>query len=318
MSIAFILAGFLLLMFGGDTLVTGAVNVAKRLNMPAIVIGIVLVGFGTSVPELLTSVQANMQGYPGIAVGNVIGSNIANILLVAGAGAILVPIVADKGDLQRDGLVLGLSSLMFLAAAYSGLISYGLGLLFVVALVVYVAYLGISTRRTAREEKKALQDAENATVEDPPKSLGMAIVYTLGGIALTVLGADLLVRGATDIATNYGISDTIIGLTIVAIGTSLPELATAIMAGIRGQSDISVGNIIGSNIYNILAILGITALIKPLVIDPSVLNFDIWVMLASSAALLILPFIIGTIGRKTGIVFLIAYAVYLYILYLQI
>ena len=275
MTILFILAGFVLLMFGGDTLVTGAVNLAKRLHMPPIVIGIVLIGFGTSVPELVTSVQAAMRGFPGIAIGNVVGSNIANILLVAGAGAMLVPIVADVKDIKRDGLVLGLASIAFLAAAYAGGINFNLGFLFVAGLVIYVTYLVMSARRGVREDRAAMEAAEEATLEHPPKSLGLAIVYTIGGIILTVVGADLLVRGANTIATNYGISDTIIGLTIVAIGTSLPELATAVMAGIRGHSDISVGNIVGSNIYNILAILGITAMIKPLPIDPSILSLSL-------------------------------------------
>ncbi len=319
MSILFILAGFVILMLGGETLVNGAVAVAKRLNMPPLVIGIVLVGFGTSVPELVTSIQASLQGSPGIAIGNVIGSNIANVLLVAGAGAILVPIVADLKGLKRDGLVLMLATVMFFAAAYAGGISYGLGLLFTVSLVCYVAYLVMSERRRSRAHQKTVEvDDDAVSFEKPPKSLATAMIYTIVGIGLTVLGADFLVRGATEIARDMGISETIIGLTIVAIGTSLPELATAVVAGLKGEADVSVGNIIGSNIYNILAILGITAMIKPLPVDPSVLSFDIWVMAASSLILVALPFMFKKLGRGTGIIFLCAYAAYLFALYLMI
>lgn len=319
MSYLFILAGFVILMLGGETLVNGAVAVAKRLKMPPLVIGIVLVGFGTSVPELVTSIQASLQGSPGIAVGNVVGSNIANVLLVAGAGAILVPIAADLRGLKRDGLVLMLATVMFIAAAYAGGISFGLGLMFVAALVCYVAYLVISERRRSRAHQKTLEvDDDAVSFEKPPKSLTTAIIYTIVGIGLTVLGADFLVRGATAIALDFGVSETIIGLTIVAIGTSLPELATAVVAGLKGEADVSVGNIIGSNIYNILAIIGLTAMVKPLPVDPAILKTDIWVMAISSLALVLLPFVYKTLGRKTGIAFLIGYVAYLYMLYLMI
>lgn len=306
-------------MLGGETLVNGAVAVAKRLHMPPLVIGIVLVGFGTSVPELVTSIQASLQGSPGIAIGNVIGSNIANVLLVAGAGALLVPIVADLRGLTRDGIVLMASTVMFIAAAYAGGINFALGLMFTAALIVYVAYLVISERRRSRAHRAKMEVNDDAvSFEKPPETLTTAIIYTLAGIGLTVLGADFLVRGATEIARDMGISETIIGLTIVAIGTSLPELATAIAAGLKGEADVSVGNIIGSNIYNILAILGITAMVKPLPVDSSVLNFDIWVMAGSSLLLVALPFAFKKLGRVTGSIFLIAYAGYLFTLYTMI
>jgi len=205
---------------------------------------------------------------------------------------------------------------MFIAAAYAGEISRGLGLLFLTALVLYVSYLVISEQR----KKKAglavdVPFDEEVTFETPAKSLPRALVYTFGGIALTILGAKLLVLGATQIAQTLGVTDTVIGLTVVAIGTSLPELATAIIAGRKGESDVSMGNIIGSNIYNLLAILGITAMVQPLAVDPSILKFDLWVMAGTTALVMAVPLAMGRINRITGIVFVAGYAGYLYTLY---
>lgn len=317
-SIALILIGFVILMFGGETLVNGAVAVAKRLGLPSVVIGVVLVGFGTSVPELVTSLEATLQGAPGIAVGNVVGSNIANVLLVAGVGALLIPVTKPASGFWRDSIVLTGATLMFVAAALAGEISRGLGVLFLTALVLYVTYLIVSEQRKKRAGLEvAIPFNDDVTFEPAPKSLTRALVYTFGGIALTILGAKLLVLGATQIALALGVTDTVIGLTVVAIGTSLPELATAIIAGRKGESDVSMGNIIGSNIYNLLAILGITAMVQPLAIDPSLLKFDLWVMAGTTALVMAIPLVTGRINRITGAVFAAGYAGYLFTLYMM-
>ena len=271
MSILYLISGFVLLLLGGDALVNSAVSIAKRLKVSALIIGIVLVGFGTSLPELFTSLQANIKGVPGIAIGNVIGSNIANILLVAGAGALLMPMTLSTRDSLRDGGVLILATAGFAYSAITGIITAEMGYIFMLSILGYIGYVLWPSRKS-----KQPVEIEIDTQDDHNSTLHMLIFYTFAGIALTVIGADYLVRGASDIARNFGISETIIGLTIVAIGTSLPELMTAIIAGLKGEADLSLGNILGSNIYNILAILGVTAIVKPLPIAASILQFDLW------------------------------------------
>ena len=313
MSILYILAGFVILVFGGETLVNGSVAVARRLNMPSLVIGVVLVGFGTSTPELVTSIEAGLQNSPGIVVGNIIGSNIANVLLVAGAGALVLPMVRPAG-FMRDSLVLTAATALFIGVAFTGTMTRGMGVLFVAMLVIYLAYLIVSEQRRHKAQREAVQ---SVTFEQPVRSLPVGAAYAIAGIGMTILGAKLLVMGATEIALELGVSETVIGLTIVAIGTSLPEMATAIVAGRKGETDVAMGNIMGSNIYNILAILGITALVKPIAIAPEILRLDIWVLTAAMALVIILPLWRGQINRRTGSVFLAAYGAYLCGLYLM-
>lgn len=311
-SICLILLGFVLLMFGGDKLVDGAVGVARRLHVSPLVIGVVLVGFGTSVPELVTSIEAALQGSPGISIGNVIGSNIANVLLVAGAGALLIPIASTASAFSRDNLVLMVATLLFVISAYSGLINRVVGGFYTAALVIYVIYVMVAERQRAKAVQHDVQEKDDAQ----DMSTVMGIFLTFIGIALTIFGAKVLVIGATDIAKTFGVSETVIGVTIVALGTSLPELATAVAAGVKGEADVSIGNIIGSNIYNIFAILGITSIITPLTIDPSVLTFDIWVMVAATLLMIFIPAVLKTINRSVGALFLLGYFGYLTAVYI--
>lgn len=309
-----------MLLLGGEILVKGSVALARRLKMPPLIIGIVLVGFGTSMPELVTCVAAALEGSPDIAVGNVVGSNIANILLVAGLGAALVPIITPVSEFKRDGTALTVSTLMLVAVALMwGDIGRITGFIFFLSLLGYVAFIYFSEKAKLKrvEEKHIVEELEEiGTFMGRPLNMALSAVLAVGGIALTILGAKLLVTGAIDLAQKAGISETVIGLTIVAIGTSLPELVTAVVAGLRNHGDVSLGNILGSNIYNILGILGITALVDPLVIPAEILRFDLWVMILATIMLAVFAVRKLKITRIEGGILLATYAVYLYMLYI--
>lgn len=277
----------------------GAVAVAERLRVSPIVIGVTLVGFGTSVPELLTSVQAARAGSAGIAVGNVVGSNIANILLILGMAAAIRPIAVGGAAFRRDGTVLALATLLCLAIVLSGSLGRVSGLILLAGLAGYVAY--------AIRTGAAVETEPSPTLPRMP----VAVVTFVGGLLITLLAARALVTGAVSIAADWGISETIIGLTIVAIGTSMPELVTSVVAARRGQADLAFGNIVGSNIFNILGILGITAAVSPLQVPSAIAGLDIWVMLAATLALVIAAITGWRISRGEGAVFVAAYAAYL-------
>ena len=309
MTLLLILIGFAGLAAGGELLVRGAVAVARRLGVSALMIGLTLVGFGTSAPELVTSVQAALVDAPGIAVGNVVGSNICNALLVLGAAAVLRPVVADAAAFRRDGAVLVGASLLCLWAILSGDVGRLTGAAFVLLLVGFLVFTYFAERQAAASVHAAEADAGA-----PVTGLRAAIPMFLGGIVLTVLGARFLVMGAIELALALGVSDAVIGLTVVAIGTSLPELVTSVVAAIRRQSDVAFGNIIGSNIFNIFGILGVTALVKPIPVPDEIARFDIWVMLAATAALLAVTVTGWRITRAEGGLMLAGYAAYLGVL----
>lgn len=306
-DILLVAAGLVILLVAGDFLVRGAVNLALRLGVPAMMVGMTVVAFGTSAPELLVSVQAVLAGAGGLALGNVVGSNIANILLVMGAPALIAPVLLER-ESRRDFLIMIGATLVFMALALTGTIGLWQAL---VLLAAFALFMGDSIIR-GRRERVALDDLEGA---DPnlqgPKIAGF---LALGLIGLP-LGAQLLVTGAVDIAEAMGVSDVVIGLTIVAIGTSLPELATTMMAAIRREGGVALGNILGSNIFNLLFILGVAGLIGPMTVPPEMLRLDLWVMLG--AALILAPFIWTgkPIGRLLGLALLLAYATYLMVLF---
>lgn len=302
MTYLLLATGFALLILGGDVLVRGAVSLAQRLGVSPLLVGLTIVGFGTSTPELVTSLDAALSGAPGIAVGNVIGSNIANILLILGVAALLAPVAVDRGAFRRDGGVVALASLVALGVVLSGSVSRLIGVALLVGLVSYVVM-------AYRLERRAV--TANAQVATTPRG-GYAgpAALTLLGIAVTIAGARLLVASATTLAQAWGVSDTLIGLTIVAVGTSLPELVTAVVAAARRQGDIAFGNVVGSNIYNILGILGITALVRPVPIPAEIAGFDIWVMLAATAALALVAITGWRVNRAEGLALLASYAAY--------
>ena len=290
--------GLVALLVGGDLLVRGAVGVARRFGVSPLVIGLTLVGFGTSAPELVTSLSAALAGAPAIALGNVVGSNIANILLILALAALIRPVSAQMAGLPREAAWVGGSALGLAVLAVAGQISFvaGIGLL---------ALLGVYLWGAFRSSAVPALD-----VDIPTDPLPKAAMFLVVGLALTIGGAIALVDGATGIARAYGVPEAVIGLTLVAVGTSLPELATTVMAARRGQSDVALGNILGSGIFNILGILGTTALFAKLPIESSLLP-DIGVMLATTAVLIGLLFWRRAISRVAGLVFLLLYAVYM-------
>jgi cation:H+ antiporter len=317
-----LLGGLALLALGGELLVRGAVKVAERMGVSPLLIGLTLVGFGTSTPELVTSVQAAIVGSPGIAVGNVVGSNIANILLILGLSAILFPIAVGSNALKRDGsLVLIVAVLLTLVGLFWTL-DRVVGLIFVAGLVGYIVYawgqerVGTDGHTAAYERCEAFEQTHEAVLNPPTDakagsiwpSLGMA----LGGLLLVILGGRFFVDGAISLARGFGISETVIGLTIVAIGTSMPEFITSVVAAIRKQSDVALGNILGSNIYNIFGIAGLTGLIAPTEIPNQIATFDNFVMVAVSAALLVMARTGWKIGRIEGAALLAGYVAYLW------
>lgn len=266
-----LIGGLALLIAGGELLVGGAVQVATALGVSPLVIGLTLVGFGTSTPELVTSVQAALSDAPGIAYGNIVGSNIANILLIAGIAALLCPIAVTSDALKRDGLVMLAVAAGFAAAVAVMPMGRAIGSMFVLALAVYIILAFRQERAAAPDhgalhgKSRALQDADPALAPPAPPqaSVYVSAMIALGGLVLVVIGGKFLVDGAVSLARGFGISETVIGLTIVAVGTSMPELVTSVVAGLKRQGDVAFGNIVGSNIYNILGIGGFTALIAP-------------------------------------------------------
>ncbi|MCU0894745.1 MAG: calcium/sodium antiporter [Rhodospirillales bacterium] len=310
MVYAEIAVGLVLLVIGAELLVRGSVTLARRLGVSSLLIGLTLVGFGTSTPELVASVTGALKGSPGIAVGNVIGSNICNVLLILGSSALLCPLATTRKAFIRDGPVLLGASLLLLAITWYGWLSRPVGAIFVVLLAGYILYT-YRTEKVHPNSSGALHSAEAEQVPSLSLSWPAATALALAGIGVLVSGAYLLVDGAIQVARGYGISETIIGLTVVAIGTSLPELATSVVAAVRKEADVAIGNVVGSNIYNILGILGVTALVQPIAMPPEIMAFDIWVMLAAAVLLVVFALSGLRINRWEGGLLLAGYAAYI-------
>lgn len=306
-DIVFLVAGLVLLFFGGEGLVRGSVSLADRFGISKIVVGMVIVGFGTSAPELLVSLQAALSGSPDIAIGNVVGSNIANVLLIVGLAALIAPVSNNDLSIRRDGIVMVAVSLVLLPLLFIGRIGLASGVFLLTLLILYLAttYILESRRRASVFVEEASE------LKDIAFSPALAIVAVVSGLVMLVFGARLMVEGATGIARLLGISEAVIGLTVVAVGTSLPELATAIVAAIRKHSDVVLANVIGSNIFNILCILGLTAVVSPIPVTPRFAAFDGPVMAAVAIAATAGLFLLRTIGRAAASALLAAYAVYL-------
>ena len=317
MDLFYVIFGLALLVGAGDSLVRGAVAVSLRFGIPAIIVSATIVAIGTSAPELLIGVKAALEDAPGIALGNVVGSNIANVLLVLGLPAIIAPMAACGSDAHRNCYFMIVATVFFSALVLTGVVPLWGGVLLVVVALVMIAdslRLGLRARAAAQAEGIDTEAEELAELEDADPNMApwkIALLLIAGIIGLP-LGADFLVSGARAIALSIGISETVIGLTLVAIGTSLPELATTVVAAMRRQADVAIGNVIGSNIFNVTAIAGAAALVTPLTVPYEILTRDLWVMIGASAVLL--PFVLWCkpIGRVTGVCFLAAYAIYLY------
>ncbi len=298
--------GLVLLVVAGNALVKGAVNLALRLGIPALIVGLTVVAFGTSAPELLVSVQAVLKDQDGIALGNVVGSNIANALLVIGIPAMISVIHASHLDVRRSYLVMLAGTVLFIVICLLGPLTW-------LHALVLLAGLGAMLWDSYRQGR-----AHPDTVEEAPEGADPAMpawrigAWLAAGLVGLPLGANLLVESAVSIAREIGVSETVIGLTLVAVGTSLPELATSIIAALKRQADVALGNVIGSNVFNLLAIIGISGFVAPLTVPVELLRFDLWAMLAAS--LLLAPFVLGRkdIGRLAGLGLTAVYAGYLW------
>ena len=305
-AIVKLLIGFILLFFGGDWLVNGGVALARRFRISPLVIGMTIVAFGTSAPELLVSTISAIKGSAGIAMGNVVGSNIANIGLILGLTALICPIETDNGLVIRHGSVMIAASLLLLVFALNSGISRIEGLTLFACLILFTT---ISIRKGRTQPQEADTDGQ----EGKPMTILAAVGLIILSCAMLAFGADTLVDGATTLASAMGVSDKVIGLTIVALGTSLPELAASVAAAVKKQMDISIGNIIGSNIFNILCVLGVSTSIKPISLEFSDYMSDFIWMLGFSAFIIIFTTMRkkkGRLGRTAGILFLLAYAFY--------
>ena len=319
MDYIYVVLGLVLLFVGGEALVRGSVVISKRLGISAILIGVVVVGFGTSAPELLVSIKASLNNQPDIALGNVVGSNIANVLLILGLASVLTPIMCKDKAIIRDACAVLVSSIALLGLSYLGVIPRIAGALMLSTLVMYLFYAYQSERKDKARMIAAHDDetAHEHQAQEFDDKLGLlpSILLSIVGIAMLVFGADCLVKGASNLARAVGISEAVIGLSLVAIGTSLPELATAISAAAKKQTDVVIGNVLGSNLFNILSILGITAIIKPVAIGEQIGAFDIPFTLAISVITVVVIFTLTKFGRLSGALFMLAYVAYIAWLY---
>lgn len=309
-SILLVAAGLVMLALGGELLVRGAVGMAARLGISPMLAGLTIVGFGTSTPELATSIQAALAGSPGIAVGNVVGSNIANILFILGVSAVILPLLVNPASFARDSIALGGSAMLFTGAVLLGVIGPAMGLVMLGCLIGYV-WWAYKSESAAPCPEGARHAAEAEDRPLPPDTGPLVLVgMIIAGLVAAIFGAAWLVDGAVVLASAAGVSETVIGLTVVAVGTSLPELIACIVAVMRKHADVALGNIVGSNIYNTLGILGITALIKPIAVPAEIAALDIWVMLGVTALLLVQLRSGWRLSRLEGALLIVLYVGY--------
>lgn len=291
--------GLVALFFGGEYLVRGASAIARHFRLSPLVIGLTIVGFGTSAPELLVSVQAALAGQPAIAIGNVLGSNIANILLILGASAAIAALIIPARRLYRDLLFMLAATAAIWIMLLDGQVTRIDGALLFLGLVVFLIVAFRSGKVDGEDEEAAA-----------PLSQAKAWAMTAGGLVVLVIGARLLVDSATTIARDFGISEAVIGLTVVAVGTSLPELATSVIAAIRRQTEIAVGNVVGSNIFNIFGILGLTALIAPIPAEARFAAVDMPWVAGTALGLSVVAVLLGGLPRLAGVALLAVYGGY--------
>ena len=308
----FLLFGLVILIIAGDIMVRGAAALARHWGVPALIVGLTIVAFGTSAPEMVVGVQAALIGEGDLAAGNVVGSNIANVLLALGLPALILAIPTNMSGVGRNSFIAFSAALVFvvLAFVHTPLLRWQGAILFggIIAYLIFMFRLAkAGADDPILEEMTEIDEGEDGL----PTNMFKSLIYVVLGIAGLVVGGNLIVDNAVSIATGFGVSATIIGLTIVAIGTSLPEIATVVVATYRGHPEVAIGNVLGSNVFNVFAVMGASALAGPIVIDQSLIRFDFWVMLLSSFILLLYVLRRQPIGRKTGIVFTLAYAAYL-------
>ncbi len=298
-----LLAGFVLLVTGGEFLVRGSVELAEKLGISTLVIGLTIVALGTSMPELVTSVIAALEGSPGIAYGNIVGSNIANILLIGGTSSLILPMLISSAALRRDAFFMLFATLTFVIWSFFAPMGRLAGTIFLLMLALYII--------TALKQEKARASAEERDLTPKKNHPLISLAFVISGLVFLILGGRWLVNGAVNLAQGFGISETVIGLTIVALGTSMPELVTSVIAALKREGEVAFGNIVGSNIYNILGIGGVTALIAPSQLPTDITHQSNWIMLAATAFLVFVSATGLKIVRWEGALLLASYVAYI-------
>lgn len=309
-TIILLIIGLIVLIVGGDYLVKGSSSIALRLHLSPLVVGLTIVAFGTSAPELLISIQSAIKGSPDIAMGNVVGSNICNLALVLGLSAVINPVKVQTNSLRIDWpMTMGASILLFLVVR-EGVLGAVEGIIFLIAITIYLVLIIVQSRIDVKSKLLAKED--DGIPDAPNKQMWKDIIFILLGCVALYYGSEWFVSSSKDLALSLGIEERVVGLTVVALGTSLPELVTAAVASYKGETDLALGNLMGSNIFNILSILGITAIITPIHVHAVILNKDIIWMLMITLMILPLMIVRREVGRADGVVLLIVYGVYVY------
>lgn len=306
-----LLGGLVLLIYAGDALVRGAVSMSRRLNIPPMIVGLTVVAFGTSAPELVVGLDAVLTGVPTLALGNVVGSNIANIWLVVGLPALLAPMICHAEKCRRNMLIMVAVTLLFIGLAFTGEFNLWTSFILLGALGIFL-YFSTTKKSKGGTYEEILEEIDGLPVQpDPFRLCGVLI---LSGIVGLSIGAHFFVLGAVDLAKMLGVSEAVIGLTLVALGTSIPELVTAIAASMRRHCDVAIGNVLGSNVFNLLAIIGISSLFGKIPVPDGFLEFDLWVMLFAALTFLPFAFFGKNVGRFSGLIFCGLYIGYIILL----
>ncbi|MEO1050621.1 MAG: calcium/sodium antiporter [Bacteroidota bacterium] len=315
-NVLLLIVGLFILILGGDLLVRGASSIALRLHISPLVVGLTIVAFGTSAPELLISIKSALAGSPDLTMGNVIGSNICNLALVLGVTALINPIKVQGDSIKIDWpMTMGSSLLLYLVVRpglvfEGGLVSKGVGIVFIMILAIYTIFIVRKSRKETKAMKAMEEDMEMP--DGPSKNVWKDILFIVLGCAGLYFGSEWFVEGAKNLALELDVDERIIGITVLALGTSLPELVTAIVASIKKESDLALGNLMGSNIFNILSILGITSIIKEIKVSQEIISHDMVSMLWITLAILPMMLIRKKMSRISGGILLVIYLVYTY------
>jgi cation:H+ antiporter len=305
-----VIGGLVLLVFAADFLVRGSVSLAQRMGIHTLVIGLTVVAFGTSTPELVVGVDAVLTGVPTLALGNVVGSNIANIWLVVGFPAVVAPFMCNTPRFTHNMMIMLFSTAVFIGFAFMGAFTYWMGLILLTMLAGFI-YFTSSRRNDPDVMKQALCDIEG--IPEEPDSYTVSWALIIGGLVGLITGAHILVQGSVVIAREMGVSEAVIGLTLVALGTSIPELVTAVVAAARNHCEMAIGNVIGSNIFNLLGIIGVSSIVGDIPVPEAFLRIDLWIMVLASLTLLPYAVFGWRLGRRSGIAFCCAYVTFIFI-----
>ena len=320
LSALLLLLGIVILIIAGDWMVRGAAALARHWGIPSLIVGLTIVAFGTSAPELFVSIQAVLNGTSELAAGNVIGSNVANVLLALGAPALIMAIPTNMAGVGRNAAIALFATLLFIGLILISMVTTDLdgsvlslwqGAILFACILIYLIWMFRLAKSGADDPILAEMTEIDEGEDGLPDKIWQSAAFMVAGFVGLALGGNLIVEHASIIAEHFGVSQTIIGLTIVAIGTSLPEVATVVIAAYRGHAEVAIGNVLGSNIFNIFAVAGAAALTGPIVIEKQLLIFDVWVMLAAMVALFVIILSRMPIGKKTGVMFLAGYVLYM-------